>query len=504
MTTEISNNKRIAKNTLMLYARTFITIIVSLYTSRIILQTLGETDFGIYNIVGGVVVLFNFVQNAMTSAVQRFLNVEMSKKDNHSVNKLFNTSIIIHIMLVFVFLIFAETIGVWFIRNILNIPDGKETIVMYVFQLSILTTCINILRTPYNAMIIANEEMGFFAYTSIIESGLKLTIAFLIIIFNDKLIAYSSLIALTAIIMLILYYLYTSIKYKAVKLKFHWDKELIKKITSFAGWSCFGSIADLGYMQGTNIILNIFHGVTLNTVVGITTQIKSAVYTLFSNFQMAARPQVVKLYAQNEYELYSELTFRLSKFSFFLILFVAIPLYLNIEYILSLWLVNIPKFTIQFAKLTIIFALIDSLHGPLWTCMQASGELKRQQLSVSLILLLNLPFTYIAFFYGSPPATLLIIQIILCIIALFARIYFSKIDANISPYEYYKKVIIPIIIVFLLCPITPIIIGQHFSGFLKLITTTISSCLISSIIIFMFGINPTERKGIISFIKNKL
>lgn len=378
MSNQESNSKRIAKNTLLLYFRMILIMVVSLYTSRIILNELGVEDFGIYNLVAGVVILFSFLSNAMITATQRYLSIAIGKKDEKYIQAVFSTSLLSHFFLIFFIFLAAETIGLWLINAKLEIPADRMSATNFVYQLAILTTCVNIIRIPYNASIIANERMSFFAYVSIVETFLKLAVVWALAITpGDKLVIYSFLLLLVAIVIDIAYWYYCQRFLLANKFYLKTNKKLFVELTSFSVWNLFGGLADIGYKQGTNIILNLFWGVSINAVLGITNQIRNALVPFIGNLQLAVNPQMVKSYALGDYEYFKILVYRISKYSYFLMLIIVFPIIFNIDLILELWLKNPPEHTAIFAMLTSVYCLVDSLTGPLWAAMQAGGKIKR-------------------------------------------------------------------------------------------------------------------------------
>ena len=400
MSNQESNSKRIAKNTLLLYFRMILIMVVSLYTSRIILNELGVEDFGIYNLVAGVVILFSFLSNAMITATQRYLSIAIGKKDEKYIQAVFSTSLLSHFFLIFFIFLAAETIGLWLINAKLEIPADRMSATNFVYQLAILTTCVNIIRIPYNASIIANERMSFFAYVSIVETFLKLAVVWALAITpGDKLVIYSFLLLLVAIVIDIAYWYYCQRFLLANKFYLKTNKKLFVELTSFSVWNLFGGLADIGYKQGTNIILNLFWGVSINAVLGITNQIRNALVPFIGNLQLAVNPQMVKSYALGDYEYFKILVYRISKYSYFLMLIIVFPIIFNIDLILELWLKNPPEHTAIFAILTSVYCLVDSLTGPLWAAMQAGGKIKRFQIVTGICLLLNLPVSYLFLTY---------------------------------------------------------------------------------------------------------
>ena len=395
MADNTANNKRIAKNTLMLYIRMLMIMVVNLYTSRVILQALGVEDFGLYNVVGGVVVLFTFINNAMVTSTQRFLNFEIGKNDYEEARNVFSTSLNIHFIIAVIFLVLAETIGLWFLNTYLQIPDGREIAANWVYQFSILVSILNIIRSPYNAAIIAHEHMSFYAYVSIIEVVLKLAIVYMVYLFADRLIAYAFLMMIVTLIILGAYYIFCKKKYSICKYKFEYNKKRYLELASFSGWSLFGSMANMGASQGVNIILNMFFGVTVNAAMGIANQVNAAVYQFVSSFQTAFNPQIIKSYAAGDRTYFISLIMNTSRYSFLLLFLLALPIYICCPEILSIWLGTVPEYAVEFCRLMLVFSLIDAVQGPLWVSAQATGKIRNYQIIMSTLILLNLPVSYL-------------------------------------------------------------------------------------------------------------
>lgn len=503
---DILNTKKIAKNTVLLYFRMLLGIVVSLYTSRVVLQVLGIDDFGIYNIVGGVIVMFSFINTFLTNACQRFLSFSLAKNGVDETKKIFSTSLFIHLIVLLLFALASETVGLYFVKEKINIPEARETAALFVFQIMVLESCISIFKVPYNAAIIAEEKMDFYAYTSIFENIFRLVlIYFLLILPYDKLKVYALLHLLVSVLMLMWYKIYAERRFSYCTNSLKYDKKYLKSMVSFSGWNLFGSIADIGYKQGTNIILNLFYGVALNAAMGIATTVRATVYSFISNIFVASNPQIIKSYAINDLSYYTKLVYKISKYSYFLMLFLAIPIIINIQYILELWLGDVPAYSASLIVLGLIFCLIDCLHGPLWTSMQATGKIRNYQLITSLVLLLNIPLSYFALWLGYSPNSIMVVQIIVSIITLLVRLLFSCRMAKLSFTEYIKRVILPIIWVSLIAIPIPLYLGMHYEdSFNKLLLTGTTSVVSIIIAVFFVGTSATERNTIIHALSKKL
>lgn len=505
MTDSVQNNKRIAKNTMMLYIRMFIMLAVGLYTSRIVLHVLGASDYGIYNIIGGVIVLFSFFNNALISATQRFLNFNIGKNDIEAVHRIFCMSMNAYFLLSLLFLVLAETIGLWFVNTQLNIPPERHYAALWVYQFSILTFIFNLLRIPYNASIIAYERMDFYAYVSLIEVILKLAVVYLLYITTyDRLIIYALLYALIPILINIIYKIYCNYNFDTTKYTIMWDKTTFHSLFNFSGWSLFGSVANVSAQQGINILINIFYGVSANAAVGIANQVSSQVYQFISNFQIAFQPQIVKTYAANEKDAFYNLIFSSSKLSYFLMFLLTLPIILSTQDILEVWLVKVPDNTSVFCQLILGFLIIECLSAPLWMAVQATGKIKRYQVLMATCIFINLPLTYLVFIIGMPVYFAWIIRIIVNVITVIVRCLYMRKYLKFPIDEFCKKVIRPILGVSILSFPIPYLISNYIDHGIKfIIIITIVSILMTMLCIYIIGLNTTEKKYIRQFIIKK-
>ncbi len=419
----VNNNKRIAKNTLFLYLRMFITMAVSLFTVRIIWKALGFSNYGIYVVVGGFVLMFQFLQGAMVAASQRFLSYEIGKKSSANLKEIFSNILTVHFLLAVLILLIGETLGIWFVNTQLNIPVGRYVAANWVYQCSLFAFIVTIISVPYNSTIVAHEHMHIYGYFGILEVLLKLCVAYIIFILpGDKLIIYSILILSVQIIMRLIYGLYCTRKFEECKYQYTRNINSVKSIFSFAGWSLLGNLGYSFRTQGLNIILNMFFNVTVNAAKGIANQVSSAVYGLTNNFQMALNPQIIKRYASNEITSMMNLIFVGSKFSFFLLMLVAIPFIIACEHILILWLGEIAPYTVLYTQLIFVQLMVNSLAGPLVTGIQAVGKIRNFQIIVCLIMLSSLPIAWIWLKLDHNPFIVLYASIISSIIGLLARL----------------------------------------------------------------------------------
>lgn len=500
---EQQNNKRIAKNTLLLYFRMLLTMGISLYTSRIVLGTLGEVDFGIYNVVGGFVAMFTVISGAMTTATQRFLSFEIGKREMGNVRALFSTAVIIHLLLAIIIFLLAETFGLWFLNNYMKFPADRYDAANWVFQFSLLTFVINVISVPYNAAIVAYERMKAFAYVSIIEVSLKLFIVYLLVISPyDKLIIYVIFLALIAIIIRIIYGYYCYHNFRACRFDWRGNKQYAKQMSSFVSWNLIGSIAGVMKEQGINIILNIFCGVTVNAARGIAQQVLIAMSGFVNNFQLAMSPHIVKLYAAREKQEMFRLMFRGSRFSFFLLLTLSLPVIIEAPFILKLWLENVPDYTVIFLRLVLLTALIDSLSATLIASMHASGNVRNYQIIVGGISLLTLPLAYMFLKFRFPPYSAMCVTLAMAILCHFVRLILLKKIIDLPIAAFLKQVTFLAFIIAGLSVIFPVLIYKNipvnFATFIFVCFISVVSSLTFS---YFLGINKNERQVIRKKIK---
>lgn len=501
----MSNTKLIAKNTIFLYIRMLLTMGVTLYTSRIVLEVLGVEDFGIYTLVGGIVSLFSFFNSAMTSATQRFLTFDIGNNNLLQLKKTFNATLNIHILIAVIFFLLAETIGLWFINNKLNINFQRMEAVNWVYQFSVISFIVGIIQVPYDALIISNEKMNVYALMSILEVSIKLILVYFLILFNiDKLILYSFLLFLVSFISSMAHKIYCKIHYKETKYEFHYDKELYKKLISFSGWSLFGNIAGVARGQGLNVLLNVFFGTVLNAAYGITLQVQSAVQIFVYNFQLAVNPQIIKQYALGNNEKSLNLIFQSSKFSYFLMLIISCPVIYNIDFILNLWLKTPPIYTSSFVLFSLINILIDSISGPLVTGAQATGFIKWYQITIGILIFLSLPISYVILKITNNPLMIFMVVILINSIALFCRLFFLKYLMNLNLKTFFLNVLLKIILISSITIISVLIFpisleDQIINFFVKSIFITV----INITSIYFVGLTKEEKKFISHFLKKK-
>ena len=503
--TTTENNKRIAKNTLLLYVRMLVTMAISLYTSRIVLATLGIEDFGIFNVVAGVVSIFLFLNNSMSISVQRYLSFEMGKQRDSSSSKLqqiFNIALIVHVFIALWVLLLGETVGLWFVNTHLNIPSYRMDAVHWVYQISVLTCLISIIQVPYNAVIIANERMGIYAYLSIVEAFLRLLIVYLLCVGNyDKLILYSCFTFAVTLVIAICYWAYCKRNFSEVRFSCLWNRTLFLEMFSFACWSSLGEIAWTCVQQGVNIVLNMFFGPVVNAARAISVQVQSAVMRFVTNFQMAVNPQIIKRYAAGEKEDMMHLLFRSTCFSYYLLLFISMPILLETPAILSFWLSEVPEYTVWFCRLMILVSLLDTLSNLFSTVVKAYGKIRRYQLTVSFILMLNLPLSYLCLWLGCRPESTLIVYGAISIALIFARIYLLHSMVGLLFSSFLREVLKDVLVVSIISIIASSIpLWLMSAGIVRMLISTMCSLLLVSLIVYHIGLRSNEKTIVCQYI----
>lgn len=451
-----ANNKRIAKNTLLLYVRLLFTMAVGLFTSRVILNTLGIDDYGVYNVVAGVVSMFTLLTGSLSNAISRYLTYNLGKGDKAKLTMVFSTSMNIMIGMSIIVAVLMEVGGVWFLNNHLNIPSERLVAANWVFQFSIITFALGLISAPYNAAIIAHERMAEFAYISMIDVVLKLLIVYMLYISPyDKLITYSALFAGVAVLNRFIYGIYCTRNFEECRYHFIYDKSLLKEMTSFAGWNFFGSGAYLFNTQGVNIVTNIYFGVATNAARGVSNQVEAIVKQFVTNFTTAINPQITKSYAAGNLGYTYSLVCRSSKFSYLLMLFFAVPFMFEAELIMKLWLKNYPPEAPLFLKLSIWGTMIDLLGNSPAIAARATGNIKRYYLYVATIGSLVFPLSWIAFSLGMPAYVSYVFFFNIYIFVLIAKLYIIKDLIMFPVLRYYKEVILPLVYTTIIAFIIP-------------------------------------------------
>lgn len=493
-----SNSKRILKNTVVLYIRMIVVMFITLYSSRIVLQALGINDFGLYNVVGGVVALLSFLKTSLTSSTQRFLSYEIGKGNKKRLVAVFSNSMTAHLLISLIIFILAETIGLWFLNAKINIPVGREFAANVIYQLSIFSTVVSMVTVPYNAAVISHEKMTYFAAVGVIESVLKLGFALLLLVlFADKLILYGIFMALITLLVLIAYWGYCRFKFVEARYQFSYDKKLFKEIFSFSGWTILGQMAVVGVNCGTNILVNMFYSVAANAAMGIAQQVNGAITGLTSNFQTAFQPQITKSYAARDLSYMTTLINYSSKISFFLLFIATLPIMLNIDYILDLWLTTVPEYTNSFCILFLIASIFNAFSTPLWITVFATGKIKKYQIAVSLVFFSDLIFVYILFNLGFPPVTCMLVKAAVNFIVIFVRLHFAKTEvAGFNATQYFRFAFIPCVLsaFITIMPIVPLF--YYSTTPIQKIGVSVLSVVLSIVVAYYIGLKKEERYAV--------
>lgn len=504
--TDIHNGGRIAKNTLMLYIRMFVLMLVGLYTSRVVLSALGETDYGIYGVVGGVTALFSVISGTLSAAVTRFITFEMGKGSEGNPSAVFSTAVTIQFILALIIIVLAEPLGIWFIDNRMTIPPERLTAAHWVYQFSLIAFVINIISVPYNASIIAHERMSAFAFIGIFEGLAKLAVAFLVLYSPvDRLIYYAVLMCLVAVGVSFAYTFYCRRNFDECRFRFVWDRLLMRQMFSFAGWNFIGAASGVLRDHGGNILINIFAGPVANAARGISVQLGGAVQSFVTNFMTAVNPQITKSYAADEKDYTLSLVMRSSRFSYYLLALIAFPVILNTDFLLDIWLAEVPARSANFVRLALVLSLSECISYPLVTLMLATGNIRNYQIIVGGLQLLNLPISYLLLKNGTPPESILVVAVVISQLCLFARLVLLKHMTGLPASSFMKGVYLRLIAVsalsFIPSYLLTSVMGQ---GWLQLVASCLLCVMISSVVIWFAGMHREERDGIISKISTVL
>lgn len=496
-----NNNKRIAKNTLLLYFRMLFMMAVSLFTSRVVLNTLGVEDFGIYNVVGGVVAMLGFLNGSMSSATQRYITFALGKGDEKRLQTVFSTTLQIHALISVIIIVLGETVGLWFLYNKMQIPIDRMDAAFWVLQCSIVVAVVMIVSVPYNADIIAHEKMSAFAYISVLEVVLKLLIVYMLIIFSvDKLILYAFLLLVIQLLIRFCYSIYCNRHFKETKYKHVWDKSLFMEMTGFAGWNLFGNISSVLYTQGLNMLLNVFFGPVVNAARAVAVQVQNAIQQFVANFQMAINPQITKTYAKGEMPEMHRLMYRSARFSFYLLFLLSLPVLFETDFILKVWLKTVPDNTVVFLRIMICTTLIYSMANPLIIANHATGKVKRYQAVCGTILLMILPISWLLLELGCPAYSVFIVHFVMEGITQIARMIMLRPLIGIGIKDYLKNIYFKISVVVIVSVIIPsFAYSQIEQGFYRFII--VSALSVFSVVAFTYtlGLSKDER----SFFRTK-
>lgn len=499
MATTTENSKRIARNTAMLYMRMLLMMAVQLYTSRVVLNALGVTDFGIYNAVGGFVMMFVVISGSLSAAISRFITFELGKGDVEKLTHIFSTAVIIQLLIGLVVVILGESVGVWFLNVQMNIPDSRMEAANWVLQLSLLSFVINLISVPYNACIIAHERMSAFAYIGLFEAGSKLLIAFLILHAPfDRLVYYSLLTCAVAFVVRFIYGIYCKRHFAECHFQWQFDRVLFREIAGFAGWNFIGSSSGVLRDQGVNMLINVFCGPAVNAARGIAMQVSAAVNNFATNFMMALNPQITKSYAQGNRDYMFTLVCQGSRLSFYLLLFLSMPILVETHFVLELWLKIVPNHAVAFVRLVLICVMCESLSSPLVTLMLATGKIRNYQIVVGGLLLLNFPVGYVLLKWGFAPEATMIAAIVIALLCLMARLYMLRGMVGLPVRRFLWNTVLNVFTVGLLACILPLwVVTLMPESILRFLFVMIVSFVSVAVMVYFIGCNKVERKFVV-------
>ncbi len=504
---EVQANKtrRIAKNTLMLYVRMLVLMLVGLYTSRVVLEALGETDFGIYNVVGGVVAMFTIISGALNSAIQRFITFEMGKGAGAQLNKVYSTAVTIQLMLALIVVVVAEPVGLWFINHEMTIDPARIPAARMVLHFSLLAFAVNLMSIPQMASITAHEKMSAYAYIGLLDGLLRLGVALIIAnSLSDRLVYYAALMAGVVVIVRLAYGIYCRRNFPECRYKPQFDRRLIKEMFSFAGWNFIGVTSGVLRDHGGNILVNLFSGPAVNAARGMAVQLNGAVQGFVTNFMTAVNPQITKSYAAGDNEYLHLLLRRSSKMSFYLLFVMALPILFNTDYLLGLWLKDVPAHTTLFVQLFLIFALSESLSNPLITAMLATGRIRNYQLAVGGLQLLNVPVSYICLRLGAMPEVTVIVAIAISQVCFFVRLFMLRGMMGLDVWKYVRDVYFKVLAVAAAALVLPVLLCRQLPDDFWGFCLNVLICVISTVFSVLFiGCGRSERSEMAAMIRRK-
>ena len=491
----------------MLYVRMLFMMFMGLYTSRIVLQALGEGDYGIYNVVGGVVAMFTIISGALNSAVSRFITFEMGKGEGARLNKVYSTAVIIQIVLAAVVVAVAEPVGLWFIDNEMTISPERIPAARWVLHFSLLAFVVNLMSVPQMASITAHERMSAYAWIGILDGLLRFGVALLISCSgHDRLVAYAALMAVSVLTVRMAYGIYCRLHFPECRFRPVFDRPLMKEMFSFAGWNFIGVTAGVLRDHGGNILVNVFSGsVAVNAARGVALQLSNAVQSFVTNFMTAVNPQITKSYAAGEKDYMFSLMRKSSRMAYYLLLIIVLPVIFNVDYLLSIWLDEVPAGSASFARLFLILALSESLSGPLITGTQATGKIRDYQILVGGLIMLNFPVSYIFLKAGAAPEVTVVVAIVISQICLFARLYMLRRLTEFPVGEYLIRVYLNVLIVTLTAVILPLALMRYMPGGLTGFLLDVPLCIVCAALAVLFkGCSSAERKELWNMIRRRV
>ncbi len=499
------NYKRIAKNTLFLYFRMIIIMAVSFYTVRVVLDTLGVTDFGLYNLVASFVLLMAVLNNTLTGGTQRFLTFEIGKDDFVRLKQTFSTALVIHIALAFFILFLGETIGLWLLYEKMNIPAERFDAAFWVYQFAIASTMVTVMQVPYNALIIAHERMYIFAYVSIVEAILKLLVVYLLLVISfDKLIIYGILMFMVSLTIASYYRIHVIRNYEESHFSLSFDKEMVKSMLQFSGWNLFGTLGALLSSHGVSLLLNLYFGPIANAAHAISMQVSNGLNQFVNSFQTAITPQITKLYASNKIDELNNFLYQNTKYAFLLLWIIVLPIVLKLDYVLSVWLTQIPQNTIIFTKLLMIYGLMSSFIRPMVMAIQATGKVKGIQMSAGILLILILPISWVLLENNFPIYSPFVVMLCMWIFHILLEIFFLKRLINFSAISFLRLSVIPIIIIIGISLLSLNYLSCMLENTIyQMLLFFVVSIFVNSVLIYFIGIDLHTRQKMKLMLVNK-
>lgn len=488
---------RIARNTLYLYIRMFLVMLVTLYTSRVVLDILGVEDYGVYNVVGGIVAFLGFFTSSLSNVTQRYLNIDLGNNDLGEASRYFSQSLLLYLMLSALLLVAGETLGVWFVRNKLVVPAGRELAVVWTFRFSLLASIIALLQIPYVSVIVARERMSIYAYIGIVEVVLKLGSVFLLLLWGDqnRVAQYAALIAGSYLVVLLIYWAYCRAQFPESRFRFCWDPALIRKMALFVGYNLFGCFFYAAGSQGNNVVLNLFFGPSVNAARAVAMQISAAVTRFSGSFVTAVKPQIIKSYAAGDVAYMQDLIRKTSLYSYLLILMIDFPILFNIGFILDIWLKKVPEYTALFSCLVVVDAMIGLLAEPLWIAANATGRIKRNQVYGRGFMLLTLPVSYFVLCVWTDPIVPFVAAIVAQLLYWGYSIYDIRLQLRLDLRRYFREVVVPVATIsssmVVLGAVECLLIGP---GLVRLVVTTASIGAGTIAIAFFTTLSAAQRQ----------
>jgi O-antigen/teichoic acid export membrane protein len=507
---EVSDNRRIAKNTLMLYFRQILILLVNLYAVRVVLNTLGAEDYGIYTVVAGVITMFSSLSGSISSASQRYFAFEIGRGNYEQLKKIFSICLTIYILIGVVIVLLAETAGFWFMNHKLVIPENRMNAARWIYQFALVSFLLTMITIPYMASIIAHEDMTIYAYISIVEAVLKLCIIFFLRLFSiDKLVLYGILLCVVTFINTTIYRTICIKKYKECRFIFYFNYKSFRQLINFIGWDMLVNISWVLKKQGVDVLLNMFFGPVMNTARSIADRIDNTINSFVYNLTMAMGPSIVKTCAAKKYDDMFVLVFRNAKFGYFLLLIISMPIIWELPYILELWLKNIPEYTVIFARLILLNILVGSITRPLEVAVKATGDIKSFGILQSSIIFLNLPISYIILKIGFLPYYVMFVSLCLSIVGLIVQLLITRRILHFPVGKFIIEIILRVFIV----SVVALLVSSMISNFnllyikikiIRLFCFSIISIGSTLIIIYFFGLTKYEQIGIRKLVYTKI